>query len=112
MSGSDMSGPNPTFDAGLTYQNLTFSGSGTAGTSGDLTVQGTLANTFPAATLNFGSSNVIISGAVANHNVSGFTTTGGLSYTATANTTTLTTSGISVASLTMSGSGGTGVQVH
>src|ERR1051325_10170383 len=101
------SNANPTLDAGLTYQNLTFSGSGPAGTSGDLTVQGTLANTFPAATLNFGSSNVIISGAVANHNVSGFTTTGGLSYTATANTTTLTTSGISVASLTMSGSGGT-----
>src|ERR1051326_1587298 len=101
------SNANPTFDAGLTYQNLTFSGSGTAGTSGDLTVQGTLANTFPAATLNFGSSNVIISGAVANHNVSGFTTTGGLSYTATANTTTLTTSGTSVASLTMNGSGGT-----
>src|ERR1041385_9139607 len=95
---------NPTIDGGITYQNLAFSGSGTAGASSDLTLQGNLTNT-GGGTLNFGSSNVILS-ANNTQSITGFTTTGDFSFTKTGGTATMG-SAMSVGSLTPSGSGGT-----
>jgi autotransporter-associated beta strand protein len=65
---------NPTINAAPTYQNLAFSGSGTAGSSGTLTVQGTLSNTGGGA-LNFGASAVTLSGGNT-QSIAAFTTTG------------------------------------
>ena len=55
---------NPTISSAPTYQNLTFSGTGTAGSDGTLLIQGNLSNT-GGGTLNFGSNDVTISGTVA-----------------------------------------------
>src|SRR5947207_13335463 len=76
---------NPTINAGFIYQNLAFSGSGTAGTSGALTIQGNLTNT-GGGTLNFGANNVILSGTTAANSIAGFTTTGTVSIKKTAET--------------------------
>ncbi|HKB43563.1 MAG TPA: hypothetical protein VKC90_04210, partial [Chitinophagaceae bacterium] len=76
---------NPTISAAFIYQNLAFSGSGTAGASGALTIQGNLTNT-GGGTLNFGANNVILSGTTSANSIAGFTTTGTVSMTKTAGT--------------------------
>jgi hypothetical protein len=94
---------NPTINAGITYQNLAFSGTGTASASGALTIQGNLTNT-GGGTLNFAARNVTISGTVAAINIAGFTTTGTLSCTKTSGTATLT-GNVSSGPLSKSGAG-------
>jgi hypothetical protein len=95
---------NPAINAAITYQNLSFSGSGTASASAALTIQGSLSNII--GTLNFGSNNVTISGTVAANSIAGFSTTGTVSFTKTAGTTTLA-GNISSGPLIMNGNGGT-----
>ncbi len=96
---------NPTIYSAITYQNLSFSGSGTAGTDGNLTIQGNLTNT-GGGTLAFGTDNVTISGTVSANSIAGFSTTGTISFTKTAGTSTLT-GNITSGPLTMNGNGGT-----
>ena len=96
---------NPAINAAVTYQNLVFSGSGTAVASAAVTIQGNLSTT-GSGSFNFGANDVTISGTVASNNVTGFTTTGSVSFTKTSGTTTLT-GNISTDSLTMNGNGGT-----
>lgn len=96
---------SPTIDAALPYRNLTFSGTGTAGSSGNLTIQGNLANT-AGGTLNLGTNDVTISGTGASQTIAGFTTTGTLNCTKTAGTAALVDS-VSVGSIVVNGSGGT-----
>lgn len=96
----------PTIDGSLTYQNLTFSGTGTTGNpSADLVIQGTLANT-GGGTLNFSARNVTLSGTVAANNVAGFTTTGSVSMTKTSGTATLT-GNVNGGALAINGTSGT-----
>ena len=94
---------NPTI-ASLTYQNLTFSGTGTAGAGGALTIRGNLLNT-GGGTLSFGANNVILSGTTSG-NIAGFTTTGIVSMTKTAGTATFT-GNVNGGGLTINGAGGT-----
>jgi hypothetical protein len=96
---------NPTIYAGFVYQNLTFSGSGTAGASGALTIQGNLTNT-GGGTLNFGANNVTLSGTTAANNIAGFTTTGTVSMTKTAGTVSFA-GNVNGGGLTINGTGGT-----
>jgi hypothetical protein len=96
---------NPAIDGSVVYQNLTFSGSGTAGASAPLTIQGTLANT-GGGTLNFGANDVTLSGAVSANNIDGFTTSGTVSLTKTAGTATFT-GNVNGSGLTINGSAGT-----
>ncbi len=87
------------------YQNLTFSGSGTAGSSGALNIRGNLSNT-GGGTLSF-TGNVTLSGTTAAANtIAGFTTTGGVILTKTAGTATFT-GNVSGVALTINGNGGT-----
>jgi len=95
---------NPTIASALVYQNLTFSGTGTAGTDGALTIRGNLINT--GGTLNFGANNVTFSGTTASVAIAGFTTTGTVSMTKTAGTATLF-GGVNGGALTINGAGGT-----
>jgi len=94
---------NPSI-ASLTYQNLTFSGTGTAGSAGILTIRGNLANT-GGGTLSF-TNNVILSGTTATNSIAGFTTTGSVSMTKTAGTATFT-GNVNAVGLTINGAGGT-----
>jgi len=96
----------PTIDASFTYQNLQYSGSGTAGASADLTIQGTLSNT-GGGVLAFGSNNIILSGTVSTNNIAGFTTTGTVSLTKTAGTATFTGT-VNGGGLTINSVGGAG----
>ena len=67
---------------GTTYQNLTFSGTGTtANPSGDLTIEGNLANT-GAGIMNFSSRDITLSGN-ATQSIAGFSTTGSVFVTNT-----------------------------
>ncbi|MGA2625117.1 MAG: T9SS type A sorting domain-containing protein [Bacteroidota bacterium] len=93
---------NPTINSSITYQNLQFSGTGTAGASGPLTLQGNLTNT-GGGTLNFGANNVTVSGSVTGAtNIAGFTTSGTFSHTRTTGAGTTLTSDVSVESLAVS----------
>jgi hypothetical protein len=94
---------NPTI-ASLVYQNLTFSGTGTAGAGGALTIRGNLSNT-GGGTLNFGANNVTFSGATTG-NIAGFTTTGTVSMTKTAGSA-IFTGNVNGGALTINGAGGT-----
>lgn len=94
---------NPTIDDSITYQNLQFSGTSTAGTSGTLTIQGNLTNT-GGGTLNFGTRDVTLSGTVVANNIAGFTTTGLVSKTKTAGTATFI-GNVNGGGLTISGAG-------
>ena len=94
---------NPTISNSLTYQNLQFSGSGTAGASGALTIQGNLTNT-GGGTLNFGANNVTLSGTVAANSIAGYTTTGLTQMTKTSGTATFT-GNVSGGALTINGGG-------
>jgi hypothetical protein len=96
---------NPAINAGFIYQNLAFSGSGTAGASGALTIQGNLTNT-GGGTLNFGANNVILSGTTAANSIAGFTTTGTVSMTKTAGTVSFA-GNVNGGGLTINGTGGT-----
>src|ERR1051326_6974439 len=83
------SNANPTIDVGITYQNLTFSGSGNAVLSSTpLILQGNLSNT-GGGTLNFGSNSVTISGTVATPSIAAFTTSGTLTGSKTSGIATL-----------------------
>ncbi len=95
----------PTINGAITYQNLQFSGTGTAGASATLIVQGNLTNT-GGGTLNFGANAVTLSGAVATNSIAGFTTTGLVSMTKTAGTATFT-GNVNGGGLTINGSLGT-----
>ncbi|MDD4980574.1 MAG: autotransporter-associated beta strand repeat-containing protein, partial [Candidatus Omnitrophica bacterium] len=101
----DYQNANPTIDASLTYQNLQFSGAGTADVNGTLTIQGDLTNT-GGGTLDFGVNNVTLSGNVATNNIASFITTGTVSMTKTAGTVTFT-GDMNVGALTINGNGGT-----
>ncbi|PWU24319.1 hypothetical protein C5B42_00060 [Candidatus Cerribacteria bacterium 'Amazon FNV 2010 28 9'] len=101
----DYTGANPTITSSFIYQNLTFSGTGTAGTDGALNFRGDLLNT-NGGTLNFGANNVIISGTTASQTIAGFSTTGTVSMTKTAGTATLF-GGVNGGALTINGTGGT-----
>ncbi len=96
---------SPTINGGITYQNLRFSGSGTAGASAPLTIQGDLSNTGGGA-LNFGANNVTLSGTVGANSIAGFTTSGTISMTKSSGTATFTGS-VTAGALTINGSGGT-----
>ena len=96
---------NPTIVSNFVYQNLAFSGSGTAGASGALTIQGNLTNT-GGGTLNFGANNVILSGTTAANNIAGFTTTGTVSMTKTSGTATFT-GNVNGGGFAINGTGGT-----
>ena len=96
---------SPTITADFTYQNLQFSGSGTAGASAALTIQGNLSNT-GGGTLNFGSYGVTLSGTVAANSIAGYTTTGLTQMTKTSGTATFT-GNVSGGALTINGTGGT-----
>jgi hypothetical protein len=93
---------NPTI-ASLVYQNLTFSGSGTAGSGGTITIRGNLLNT-GGGTLSF-TNNVVLSGTTSG-NIAGFTTTGTVSMTKTAGVATFT-GNVNGGGLTINGVGGT-----
>jgi hypothetical protein len=95
---------NPTI-ASLAYHTLTFSGSGTAGAGGPLSITGNLNNT-GGGTLNFGANNVTITGSMATSNIAGFTTTGTVSMTKTAGTATFT-GNVNGGGLIINGAGGT-----
>jgi len=97
---------NPTINAAITYQNLAFSGTGTANASAALTVQGNLTNT-GGGTLNFGANGVTLSGTVATQSIAGFTTTGTVSMTKTASSTATFQGNVNGGALTINGSGGT-----
>ena len=99
----DYTSANPTI-AALTYQNLTFSGSGTAGAAGNFAIQGNLSNT-GGGTLDFGARNVALSGTTSG-NIAGFTTTGNVSMTKTAGTATFT-GNVNGGGLIINGIGGT-----
>jgi len=101
----DYTGANPTIVSAWVYQNLTFSGTGAAGTDGALTIQGNLLNT-GGGTLNFGANNVTLSGTTATNNIAGFTTTGTVFMTKTAGTATFT-GNVNGGALTLNGTGGT-----
>jgi hypothetical protein len=88
----------------ITYQNLTYSGSGTAGISGNISIEGDLSNT-GGGSLNFGN-NVTIGGTVTNTNIAGFTTSGSVTMAKTAGTATFT-GNVQGATLTINGVGGT-----
>jgi len=90
--------------ASLTYQNLTFSGTGTTTAGGALTIRGNLLNT-GGGTLSFGANNVTLSGTTSG-NIAGFTTTGTVSMTKTAGTATFT-GNVNGGALTINGLGGT-----
>jgi cell division septation protein DedD len=96
---------NPTIDASPTYQNLKFSGTGTAGASAALTIQGDLTNT-GGGTLDFGANGVTLSGAVATNNIAGFTTTGLVQMIKTGGVATFT-GNVNGGALTINGTGGT-----
>jgi hypothetical protein len=96
---------NPTILGGINWQNLKFSGTGTAGASAALTIQGDLTNT-GGGTLNFGANNVTLSGTVAANSITGFTTTGTVSMTKTSGAATLT-GNVNGGPLTINGTGGT-----
>jgi type IX secretion system substrate protein len=100
----EYTGANPTI-ASLVYQNLRFSGTGTAGAGGTLTIQGNLTNT-GGGTLDFGGNNVILSGTTATNNIAGFTTTGSVSMTKTAGTA-FFTGNVNGTNLVINGAGGT-----
>jgi hypothetical protein len=96
----------PTINGSITYQNLTFSGSGTtANPSTNLIIQGNLANT-GGGTLNFSARNVTLSGTVAAPSIAGFTTTGTVSMTKTGGTATFA-GNVNGGPLTINGAGGT-----
>jgi len=95
----------PVIDAALTYSNLTFSGTGTAGSSGNLTIQGNLA-TSGGGNLNFDPFDLTISGTRPSVTIAGFTTSGTLRCTKTAGTATLTNS-VTAGSILINGTGGT-----
>jgi fibronectin-binding autotransporter adhesin len=95
---------NPTMLGGRTWRNLVFSGSGTAGASNTMTIQGNLTIT-GGGTLNFGANAVTISGTVT-QNIAGFTTTGTVSMTKTGGIATLT-GNVNGGALTINGNGGT-----
>jgi hypothetical protein len=101
----DYTGAAPTIVSAWVYQNLTFSGTGTAGTNGALTIRGNLSNT-GGGTLNFGANNVILSGTTAANNIAGFTTTGTVFMSKTAGTATFT-GNVNGGALTLNMSGGT-----
>jgi hypothetical protein len=86
------------------YQNLTFSGTGTAGAGGAPTIRGNLSNT-GGGTLNFGANNVTFSGATTG-NIAGFTTTGTVSMTKAAGSA-IFTGNVNGGALTINGAGGT-----
>ena len=96
---------NPTMLGGVTWQNLVFSGSGTAGASTTMTIQGNLTTT-GGGTLSFGANAVTLSGTVATQSIAGFTTTGLVSMTKTGGIATFT-GNVNGAGLTINGSGGT-----
>ena len=94
----------PTISAGFTYQNLTFSGSGTtAASSGNLVIQGNLANT-GTGVLNFSNRDVTISGGNT-QSIAGFTTTGTVTMSKSGNTATFMGT-VNGTGLTINGSGG------
>jgi hypothetical protein len=95
---------SPTINGSITYQNLSFSGTGTtANPSTNLTIQGTLSST-GGGILNFGVRNVTLSGTVAANSIDGFTTTGTVTCSKTSGTLTFT-GNINATGLTKSGSG-------
>jgi hypothetical protein len=96
---------NPIIDASITYQNVSFTGAGTAGANGALTIQGDLTNT-GGGTLDFGTNGLLLSGTVVTQSIAGFTTTGGLTVTKTSGVATMT-SAMSPGALIMNGGGGT-----
>jgi hypothetical protein len=96
---------SPTINSAITYQNLTFSGSGAASSDGALTIQGSLLNN-GGGSLNFGTNNVTLSGTVSSSSIAGFITTGTLSMTKTAGTAILTGS-LTSGPLLLNGNGGT-----
>ena len=100
----EYTGANPTI-ARLVYQNLTFSGSGTAGAVTPLIIRGNLSNT-GGGTLNFGASNVVLGGTTATNQIAGFTTTGTVSMTKTSGIATFT-GNVSGRAIIINGPGGT-----
>ena len=92
---------NPTI-LGTVYQNLTFSGSGTAGSGGPITIRGNLSNT-GGGTLNF-TNNVILSG-MTSGTIAGFTTTGNILFTKMTGQTATFTGDVNGMGLTMNGAG-------
>jgi len=91
--------------AGVTYNNLTFSGAGGAsGATAALAIQGNLTNT-GGGTLNFGANAMTLSG-TAVQSIAGFTTTGALNMTKTGGTATFT-GNVNSGALTINGTGGT-----
>jgi hypothetical protein len=96
---------SPTINGSIIYQNLKFSGNGTAGVSSALTIQGNLTNT-SGGILDFGSNDVILSGTVSSNSIAGFSTYGSVSMTKTAGTATFT-GDVKGSNLIINGNGGT-----
>jgi len=96
---------NPTILGGITWQNITFSGTGTAGASTSLTIRGNLSNT-GGGTLNFGANNVTLDGTVT-ASIAPFTTNGTLAISNTVGIVTLTGNTTAAGAVTISGTSGT-----
>jgi autotransporter-associated beta strand protein len=96
---------NPTILGGINWQNITFSGTGTAGASTSLTIRGNLSNT-GGGTLNFGANNVTLDGTVT-ASIAPFTTNGTLAISNTVGIVTLTGNTTAAGAVTISGTSGT-----